>query len=778
MAQANPASDGGAGTSTTRLTYPSSTQTLVADPTTNQSNSVASVAHTTYTIDTNNLVTSTQDQDGNTRSASYTPLGDVASSTNAAGGATTFSYPSSVNGGESLNKVQNPNGATESASYGNTGSNAYLPSSSTDDAGSALTKTYDTNGNQTSTAQGASGPQAKVTYNSDGTPSTSASPGAATGVNTSYAYANSDGDLTSITPPSGTSLGVRNYTWDGFGRLKTATDGKGDTTTYTYDNADRITNVAYSDSTPSVSYVYDANGHPTQRTDASGTTTYTYDDLGHLLTVHNSADGNTVTSTYDLAGALASSTDGLGTVTYTYDAAHQLTQMAYPQSGTTQYAVFANNSDGKRTDVWLQSNSTHTVWAAHEHYGYDTSGRITSALGENGPASSPTAVENETLCYTSGTTGTSCTAGTTTTDRTNVQWTNDTVSGEKNTYTYDDHNRLTKDVVTGGSNPRTYSFGYDVAGNRTSSSVTGTSPSSQSLTYNAANQITSTGYTYDDAGNLTVSPTRSATFNAAGQQTSTTIGSTTTTYSYAGTSNNEQLVENNPNSPFSYSYGRTDTNGQPIIDSVKAGIDPAYIMSDPTGQPIMLQTKSAVTCLYLFDGIGNPIGLSTSYSTTSYALRFDPYGASTRTDGTSPNGGTDANPYLFQNGIQDRFTHEIRFGQRYYNTTTGNWTQQDALNAPLDPSNANRYEYAADDPIDLSDPNGTCGLDSWDDVGDCFDKASDGTKKAVTAVTSGAAAYGASYACDSLDAPSQACYLFSGDVGAAVGYLTDKAEGD
>jgi YD repeat-containing protein len=40
--------------------------------------------------------------------------------------------------------------------------------------------------------------------------------------------------------------------WDGFGRLSTATDGAGDTITYTYDDADRITKVQYSDGTHEV----------------------------------------------------------------------------------------------------------------------------------------------------------------------------------------------------------------------------------------------------------------------------------------------------------------------------------------------------------------------------------------------------------------------------------------------------------------------------------------------------------------------------------------------
>ena len=44
--------------------------------------------------------------------------------------------------------------------------------------------------------------------------------------------------------------------------------------------------------------------------------------------------------------------------------------------------------------------------------------------------------------------------------------------------------------------------------------------------------------------------------------------------------------------------------------------------------------------------------------------------------------------------------------RRWYNPTTGTWTQQDTLDHPLDPANANRYAYAGDDPINGSDPSG------------------------------------------------------------------------
>lgn len=205
---------GSPGASVTRLSYPSATQTVVADPTTDQTQAVSVVPHTTYALTGGQLVSSATDPDGHARSATYTSLSNLATSTPAAGGATTSTY--GANGGESLTSVASPAGATSSAAYTNTGASQYLPSSRTGDDGNATKYTYNGAGNQLSTAQG-TGPAASVTYNTDGTPATSASPGAAAGVQTAFGY-DSTHQLTSTTAPSGSSLGARAYTWDGFGR--------------------------------------------------------------------------------------------------------------------------------------------------------------------------------------------------------------------------------------------------------------------------------------------------------------------------------------------------------------------------------------------------------------------------------------------------------------------------------------------------------------------------------------------------------------------------------
>jgi len=717
VAQSNTAA-GSPGTSTTRLSYPSATQTLVADPTTDQGQAVSAVAHTSYALTTDGtmLVSSATDPDGHAQSATYNPqTNNTLTQTSAAGGQSTFTY--GANSGESLTQADTPGGAKGTATYTNTGQAQYQANSATNSAGNQLSFTYNGAGNALSTAQG-TGPTAKVGYNTLGQPTSSASPGAATGVQTSYGYDATTHNLTGITPVSGAGLGARAFTHDGFGRLATATDGRGNTITYTYDNADRITNVAYSDaSTHSVGYSYDANGRVTQRVDGARTTTYTYDDLGRLLSTSNTAGGGTESYSYDLAGALLSKTDTSGVTSYTYTAGHRVTQMRYPQGTISNYTEFGYDSAGRRSDVWMQSDASHAAWAAHESTTYDTSGRVTAVLGQEGPATSPTTVVSQTACYNTGSTAPTCGAGTTT-DQAKIRFIIDHVTGETSTFGYDDHatgqgqtGRLLTVAVTGGSNPRTYTYGYNTAGNRTTAAVTGTSPANQSLTYNNANQISTTGYSYDAAGDRTATPTITATFNAAAQTTTTTKAGVTSTYTYAGTNSNEVLKEATAGGhTYGLTYGRPDQSGLPEIEQVNYDGVTGYIQHDPTtGSPVMLQTSNNVNCLYMFDITGNPIVLSTSFNTTSYALQFDPYGSATQTS-VGSNGGTTQNPYSFHAGLQDRATGYIKFGARWYDPATGTWTQQDTYNAPLSPGNANRYLYAAGDPINVTDP---LGLNFW-----------------------------------------------------------------
>jgi YD repeat-containing protein len=92
-------------------------------------------------------------------------------------------------------------------------------------------------------------------------------------------------------------------------------------------------------------------------------------------------------------------------------------------------------------------------------------------------------------------------------------------------YSYDGLLRLIGATETPGT---TYNYVYDAAGNRTALWVNGLQM--QNLTYGSANQITSPGYVYDQAGNLIAEGTTSYSYDALNRMT----GRGGTTYAYNG----------------------------------------------------------------------------------------------------------------------------------------------------------------------------------------------------------------------------------------------------
>jgi RHS repeat-associated protein len=698
---------GSPGTSTTRLAYASATQTLVAGPNTDQAQAVTAVPRTTYTFDaTSKLVTAATDAMGRNRAATYTPNADVASATSGTGataGTSTAEY--GANNGESATKATAPGGASKSAAYANTAAaTKYLPSSTTDDSGNASTYTYNGAGNML-TSTDATAATATLTYNTDGTVATALAPGNGTN-KTVYTY-NANKQLSTVTPVTGAGLGIRTFTYDDFGRTKTATNGRGITVTYGYDKQDRLTSTSFSDSTPAVTNTYTDAGSIKTRTDANGTTTYGYDQLGRLTSRVNTFGGGTIAYGYDKASNLVTTTDSRGTTTNTFDASGVPTQVGYTKNGTAQILGFTTDDQGRRTDSYLQTNAARTVWAAHTHTDYDTTGRVSRTVAQTGPATAPTTTFDTSYCYNSATPAPTCGTGTAT-DRSKLQWSKNNITGEVTTYSYNAAGHITQVAAAGspGVAATTWAYTYDARGNRLSATSTGGSPSTQTFTVNAANQITTTGYTFDGAGNMTADTAGSYAYTGADQMKTVTQGSTVFDYKYAGTSQNEVLEQEKTGTTYQLTYGRENPQGNPVVEQVKAGADTAYIENDPvTGQPLMIRTSSGTVALYVTAGPGNPVGLITDAGSQAFAYKFDPYGVPILT-ANSGGLGTAQNPFLFAGGIQDRATGWVHFGARWYNPTTGRWTQQDTLDNPLDPANANRYAYAGNDPVNNVDPSG------------------------------------------------------------------------
>jgi len=684
---------------TTRLSYVSSTETQVADADTDQSQPVANVPHTTYTLDSQKRVTKVTDPTGNSRSYTYNSFNDVATFTDALGNKTTNMYPPSVNGGESLTNSASPMGASVSFAYANppTTSNPtanFQPSSSTDPQGNPTAYGYNGAGNLAS-AKNALAAVASVGYNSDGTVQSSTDPKNGTN-STTYAY-NSDKQLKSITPPTGNALATHTYTYDAFGRPLTVNDGVSREATFGYDADSRLTSVTYNDGTIRIAFTYDGSGNLIQRTDGSGTTTYTYDLANRLLTRANTAGGKTLIYNYDPVGNLTGLSDGGGARNYSYDSRNLLTSMT---TGNGTLYTFSYDKDGRRTGTFFNTVAGNATWTAHTTTTYDKSGRIariSTALNSD-PAN---LVFDTSYCYSRFVSGQSCPTISSTTDTGLLQYSTNNLTGTVSVYSPDKGNRLTKATNING---HTYAYTYDADGNRTSVKTDGTT--SQSLSYNSANQINSSGYSYDGAGNLTAAPGATYGYSAAEQMTQSTVSGTTSAHVYAGTGQRE-LTSAGSNQ---FVWGRNDQYGQPWLQSFNTGSQSqVYVERDGDGTPLGLHNAGNDFYLVL-DNLGSVVAVVNTAGTVVARYSYDPYGNAVSVD---ESGLSQPNIVRYTGGALDQTTGLTKLGQRYYDPALGAFTQQDALQLLANPQNGNLYAYAADSPANFIDATGAFSLPPW-----------------------------------------------------------------
>lgn len=659
----------------------------------------------------------------------------------AAGTASATTY--AANGENPTQAKSAATATTDFAGYGGAGSaTEFLPGSATGASNSASTYRYDGAGNLTSNTGGATN-EAIVERNTDGTVkfttdpenvndgTTKAAPmcrrsvGATNYIDncTSYSY-DSYANLTGIGPPDNAgSLAARAYTYDGFGRLKTVNNGRGYFTTYGYDPMNRTTTVSTSKAgDTAVAYTYDAVGNQIRRVDVTGTTIYRYDKLNRLVvkdlagTAVDCAGGPTATRLcygWDEASNMVSLGDGRGTTTYHYSPIGLLDEV---NEHTGRTIVMAYDDDQRRVQTWFATNiaangtsypsdvlSPPTSWALQTKNTLDGDGRLTRTLSWRGsvadnahrvadlsyswtqPASLPAACTGSTLGRGAGTDAGRRTSRT------------DNMTAQTQSFCYDGAGRLLTRVGTGSV---TASYTYDKDGNRLSDTWNGTTTS---YTYNAGNQLTSGGTTYDPAGNQTDGGALiAAAYNGYDQASSMTpAGGAATALNAAGTTNTELVTQG----------GTTLRNGLPGVQALTTSGGTSYLQRDPKGGLLALITGAGTggEYYYVLDGQSNVIGLVDAAGTERAGYTYDPYGA--HDTATALNGTLPDNPYRYASGraVALNASNQVvlyQYGQRYYQRATGRWTQQDNLESLGDPTQGNRYTYVGGDPINGIDPTG------------------------------------------------------------------------
>ena len=171
------------------------------------------------------------------------------------------------------------------------------------------------------------------------------------GVEAVNAYDDADRLLSIVhTSPISGVIAAFTYTVDAVGNRLSMEDLEG-TTSYQYDKLYRLTGVTYPDG-EQVTYAYDPMGNrQSLLSSVKGSTSYSYDNGDRLLSYTDS--GGTTSLAWDDNGYLASK----GTAAYTFDPLDRLTQVV---SDTTTVA-FAYDADGTRLSKSVNGTATSYV---------------------------------------------------------------------------------------------------------------------------------------------------------------------------------------------------------------------------------------------------------------------------------------------------------------------------------------------------------------------------------------------------------------------------------
>ena len=654
---------------------------------------------TGYTYNAYGDLTSTTDPDGDVTSATYDDLGNELSSTDARGYTTSYSYDAD----NELTGVSLPGSLTESYTYDGDGNRL----TSVDARGKTTTYTYDPLGRVVS-VEDPDGHTTSYSYDAAGNELSVTDPD---GDVTSYAY-DHDNRLETVTQANSTTLG---YTYDPDGNEASYTNGAGGTTTYGYNDLDELTSVtdplaratsytynpdgdqltltqpgakvttwtyngddqvagaSYSDGvTHPVSYTYTPDGQVATMADASGTSSYAYDDAGRLVAYQDGAgatvsyaydpdgdvtalgypNGYQVSQAYDALGRLSSVTDWLGgTTSFSYDADSDLTGASYPNGVSA--ADSYDNADLLSSITDTKGSSTLVSFS----YTRDNAANLSAETDTGTPGAGGTSYGYNSLHQF-------------------------TAAGSAS-YGYDNAN----DLTTG---PGGITQAFDADGElcwSASASGSCSSPPSGATAYSYSAQGdrtartpasgSSTSYSWDEADHLAQVATGSAStsfvYDGTGLRQSETAGSATTYFTWGTEGALPLLLSDGANS---YIYGPAGTP----VEQVSSSGTPTYLLADQLGSTRALTNASgSVTATFSYDAWGNLTG-STGSATT---------------------------PFMYAGQYYDSATGLYYMQARYYDPASGQFLSLDPdvglTRAP--------YNYAGDDPVNLTDPLGLndCG---------------------------------------------------------------------
>ncbi|MBE0539810.1 MAG: RHS repeat protein [Verrucomicrobia bacterium] len=489
------------------------------------------------------------------------------------------------------------------------------------------------------------------------------------------------------------------------GRLRWFEDGLGLRTEFGYNTAGNLTSMQFADGSTRA-YQRNIDGRVGSIVNARGQTiAFIRDTVSGRVVEKHLPGTNTVNFAYDGAGLIEQFTDSAGSTSLAYDARHRLTNIVYPNGGS-----WALEFDASGRVTRMSDDTGFSLQYVHDargrlseirdaasnliiSYTYDGAGRLTRENRGNSTATTytynpdgritelthlaPGDLPQERFRYGYNVNG-KCVAVT-------------NLAGQRTTFAYDGTGRLTRADYPGGAFE---SYSYDAAGNRTQVASTNGMVSFVTGSLNQYRTVGGQTLTYDADGNLTDDGNRQCAYDAEGRLTSVTNGPATWTYDYDGFGQRRSVTNGvaanrflNDPTGLGWVVAEYDADGQLVARYIR-------------GARLVAKLDSFGGIYYYgFDRSGHTRLVTDSAGAMLNQYAYSPFG--TELDSTS----AVPNPYRFAGafGVATEANGLVFMRHRYYAPGLGRFISPDptGLAGSMHP-----YAYAANDPVNLTDPDG------------------------------------------------------------------------
>lgn len=528
--------------------------------------------------------------------------------------------------------------------------------------------------------------------------------------------------VTSVTDAVGA---VTRMTYDAAGRRATFADATTGTRTSSWDALDQL--VSETDAKGQVrSFAYDLLGRKVRRTEPEGVTTWAYGsnpllrEVGQLVAVD--AAGYAQRTTFDALGRpsrVLITTDRADAYDYTYDAAGRLDVLAYPASSSGTRLRVRHAWDGDQLVGLVDADvASRTYWQARA---FDALGRVMEDRLGNGVVRARS---------TDGVTGLPDWLEARRADGAKLQdvslsWDvrglptarTDRVTGSAELFSHDALGRLVS-TSTNGANTLTAS--YDAAGNLQQRSDIGVFRYAAGQPHRLL-QAGAHSYAYDANGNV------SARDGAAIDWTSFDLPSVvrglgqSSRYTYGP--DREVLTQTATFAGGSESTRRVGGLVERVVTTTREHQRHVVMGAEgPVAWVVRRSDGTADTWYATEDALGSLDSLSDAAGTVTSRLRYAPFGG--RRSATGAGAPSAAEQVAIGSttrtgfGLHDHADNVglVHFGGRVLDPETGRFLSADpVIGSPLNTQDWNRYSYAWNSPLAVTDPT---GLVEWEfDVG-------------------------------------------------------------